>query len=99
MPLPDLPRKRGRPRHGVCPPSSTKVVEALDASTGSVTPEELQTRSGLRRRTLYFALHCIHAMKLVAVGGNLRDMRRRQYKLDDQYRDGRWKPCLETGDC
>jgi hypothetical protein len=95
----ELPRKRGRPRHGVCPPSSTKVAEVLDATNDAVTPEELQARSGLPRRTLYFALHCMNALNLVGIGGNLRDMRRRRYKMDDQYRDGRWKPCLETGDC
>ena len=94
-----LRRGPGRPRHGVCPPASEKVMEALDKSPVPLSPLELQAKAHLPRRTLFFALHCLHTLKAVTVGLSLRDTRRRKYMLPAQYRNGQWRPCLKNGQC
>lgn len=92
-------RMPGRPRLFVCPPSGEKVLEALDASDAPLAPGELQKAAGLPRRTMYFALECLGRLGLVHAGTSLRDTRRRRYVIDDEHRDGAWRPCFQDGDC
>lgn len=66
-----------------CPPSSDAVLEVLEANDGPMDPTEIQERTGLARRTVYLALHCLLAVKAVVKGMTLRDTRRRRYRLAD----------------
>lgn len=66
-----------------CPPSSEAVLDALESSDGPLDPAEIQAKTGLARRTVYLALHCLLAMKAIVKGMTLRDARRRRYKIVD----------------
>ncbi|MGB0652390.1 MAG: hypothetical protein ACPGQL_04240 [Thermoplasmatota archaeon] len=81
------------------PPTSERVLEALDASSTPMSPLELQEATGLKRRTMYLALQSLNELRAVRVGVSLRDARRRKYTLAERLRDGRWRDGVDRLDC
>ncbi len=70
-------------------------MQVLDEANEPLSPTQLIDRTGLKRRTLYVALHCLGERDMIRVGVSLRDARRRRYVIGEGLAGGRWRHQLQ----